>query len=379
MKLLICGDYVPYNRTISLNDNGDIDSIFNDFLPHIKESDYTVVNLEAPIVENLDSKSKIKKNGPHLRSNKNAIETLYKAGVNIITLANNHFRDYGNEGVETTLKYCRLLNMNVVGGGVNIESASKPLILNIENNKYIGILNICENEYSIASIETGGSNPFDIINNYYQIKELRSTVDYLFIIYHGGHEEYQLPNPYVKKVFRFFIDLGADAVVCHHAHCYSGYEIYQNKPIFYGLGNFSFDEKESETSAWNQGFAVQFNVDSMVQFKIIPYVQGGIIPGIKLLNEKEQETFDKHITMLNEIIASDDLLQQNFDSWGISHSKMYFSMLDPNNTNRIYSKLYSLGLIPKLKKKYLRLLLNLIRCESHRSMIINILNRNEGY
>lgn len=40
MKLLICGDYVPYNRTISLNDNGDIDSIFNDFLPHVKGEKY---------------------------------------------------------------------------------------------------------------------------------------------------------------------------------------------------------------------------------------------------------------------------------------------------------------------------------------------------
>lgn len=107
-------------------------------------------------------------------------------------------------------------------------------------------------------------------------------------------------------------------------------------------------------------------------------MQGSIIPGVKLLNRKEQENFDKHITVLNEIISSDDLLQQNFDSWGVNHAKMYFSMLDSNNTNRIYSKLYDLGFIPRLKDKYLRLLLNLIRCESHRNMIINILENGDS-
>ena len=375
MKLLICGDYVPYNRTVSLNDKIDVISIFNDFLPYIQESDYTIVNLEAPIIDNLASGSRIKKTGPHLRANKSTIETLYKAGVNVVSLANNHFRDYGDEGVKSTLELCPLFNINTVGGGLNIEAAVKPLILNVGKDRNIGVLNICENEYSIAGIQFGGANPFDLINNYYQIRELRAKVDYLFLIYHGGHEGYQLPNPSMKKNFHYFIDLGVDAVVCHHAHCYSGYEIYQNKPIFYGLGNFSFDENNPIFSIWNEGFAVQFDISANIQFKIIPYMQGSIIPGVKLLNRKEQENFDKHITVLNEIISSDDLLQQNFDSGGVNHAKMYFSMLDSNNTNRIYSKLYDLGFIPRLKDKYLRLLLNLIRCESHRNMIINILEK----
>lgn len=375
MKLLICGDYVPYNRTISLNDNGDIEFIFNDFLPYIIQSDYAVVNLEAPIVKSSTGKSKIKKNGPHLKANIGTIETLYKAGVNIVTLANNHFRDYGDEGVKDTLELCNLFNIKTVGGGVDIKAASKPLILNIDNGRNIGVLNICENEYSIAGIEYGGANPFDIISNYYQIKELKSKVDFLFLIYHGGHEGYQLPNPYMKKSFHYFIDLGVDVIVCHHAHCYSGYEIYHDRPIFYGLGNFSFDDNNTNKTIWNEGFAVQFDIKSGIQFKIIPYVQGSIIPGVKLLNQKEQNFFDKNIAELNEIIASDELLQQSFDSWGAKNEKMYFSMLDPNN-NRVYSKLYSLGMIPKPKDKYLRLLLNLIRCESHKNMIINILNKS---
>lgn len=378
MKLLVCGDYVPNARTVVLNNRGEIDSIFNDFLPYINESDYAIVNLEAPIINNLASKSKIKKNGPHLGANKSTIEVLHKAGVNIVTLANNHFRDYGDEGVQNTLETCNSFNINTVGGGLNIKDALKPLIVDIDNDRTIGIINICENEYSIAGSEHGGANPFDIISNYYQIKELKTKVNYLFLIYHGGHEGYQLPNPYMRRIFHYFVDLGVDVIICHHAHCFSGYELYKGKPIFYGLGNFSFDENEATHSIWNEGYAVQFDINSDIQFNVIPYIQGSNMPGIRLLNEKEQEAFYKRVAVLNEIIASDDLLQQNFDTWGTNHSRMYLSMLNPNNTNRIYSKLYTLGLIPKLRDKYLRLLLNLIRCESHRNMIINILSRNEA-
>lgn len=42
----------------------------------------------------------------------------------------------------------------------------------------------------------------------------------------------------MQEIYRFFVDIGADAVINHHQHCYSGYEVYKEKPIFYGLGNF---------------------------------------------------------------------------------------------------------------------------------------------
>lgn len=51
---------------------------------------------------------------------------------------------------------------------------------------------------------------------------------------HGGHEHYQLPSLRMQETYRFFIDAGADVVVNHHQHCFSGYEIYNNKYIFMG-------------------------------------------------------------------------------------------------------------------------------------------------
>ena len=43
----------------------------------------------------------------------------------------------------------------------------------------------------------------------------------------------------MKETYRFFVDCGADAVINHHQHCYSGYEYYKDKFICYGLGNFA--------------------------------------------------------------------------------------------------------------------------------------------
>ena len=46
---------------------------------------------------------------------------------------------------------------------------------------------------------------------------------------------------YIKPSSNLTRIVGADAVVNHHQHCYSGYEVYKDKPVFYGLGNLLFD------------------------------------------------------------------------------------------------------------------------------------------
>lgn len=56
---------------------------------------------------------------------------------------------------------------------------------------------------------------------------------------HGGIEHLPLPPKHLREVCNFFISEGCDAVVCHHNHI--AYEYVDNKPIFYGLGNFVFD------------------------------------------------------------------------------------------------------------------------------------------
>ena len=147
------------------------------------------------------------------------------------------------------------------------------------------------------------------ISQYYAIKQAREKADYVIVIVHGGHEHYQLPSTRMQETYRFFVDSGADAVVNHHQHCYSGYEFYENKPIIYGLGNFCFDNERKMPTTWYEGYAVQLIFSqNKIDIQLHPYVQCQDDLSVKFLTN--QEKFDKQIRALNSIILDDDKLRQ---------------------------------------------------------------------
>ena len=63
----------------------------------------------------------------------------------------------------------------------------------------------------------------------------------------------------MKELYHYFVDAGADVVINHHQHCYSGYEEYKGSPIFYGLGNFLFDNSDFRPQPWNEGYLVELD------------------------------------------------------------------------------------------------------------------------
>jgi len=154
-----------------------------------------------------------------------------------------------------------------------------PLILE-HCGKKIGVINACEHEFSIADNEHGGSNALDLINMQEDITEVRKEADFVVLILHGGIEQYHYPTPRMKRWYRHFVDLGADAVVNHHQHCINGYEVYKGKPIFYGLGNFYFPwGSQSRPDSWKYGYAVRLNLDHEISLKDIMLV-GTIYPAL---------------------------------------------------------------------------------------------------
>lgn len=162
-----------------------------------------------------------------------AVDAVKYAGFDVCTLANNHILDYGTTCCLDTKRLLEEDGIKTVGIGENLSRAADILYLKKENET-LAIINCCEHEFSIATEETAGANPLNPIQQYYKIQEARQSADYVLVIVHGGHEYYQLPSPRMKETYRFFIDAGADAVINHHQHCYSGYEEYKGKPIFMG-------------------------------------------------------------------------------------------------------------------------------------------------
>lgn len=307
IKLFIAGDVVP--KGIMPEDfKANRERIFGPVKPFINNADFSVVNLEAPIIRG--EKTPIQKSGPCLGVAASTVNVLKDVGFNVFTLANNHFFDQGQMGVEATIETCLAQAVNIVGGGKTEENARIPLILE-NDGKSVAIINACEHEFSIASKDHGGSNALDLIKMQEDIANARSKADHLVLILHGGIEHYQYPTPRMKRWYRHFVDLGADAVINHHQHCINGYEVYKSKPIFYGLGNFYFPwGSQSRPDSWNYGYAVNIFIDEEIGFELIPYKQ--TTEGVALRDKYE---FEKEIETLNYYIKDDNQLLFKFEDY----------------------------------------------------------------
>lgn len=371
MKLLIAGDYCPRGRYLEIIEKESADeSIFGEkIIDQFRSSDFAIVNLEAP-VKSRDSHA-INKSGGNLGTTESAIKVLKKLGVSVVTLANNHFRDYGHRSILHTLDILNKLNIMYVGGGKTLSEASEILYIGDDSCR-IAVINCCEREYSIAGTCSSGSNPISAIDQYYKIKEAKSKANYVVVITHSGIEHYQLPTLEMKKCYHFFIDAGADAVVNHHQHCYSGYEVYNGKPIFYGLGNFCFDHATKRNDKWNYGYLVElcFNA-SKIDFDIIPYEQSNATATVNSLINRV--SFDHKINELNSIIVDDKTLEQNYILYSKSNEHFYDPAFYTHN-NALFKILRRLGIYKGgMSDNQIKYLYDVVNCDSHRNRFLQYL------
>lgn len=327
MKILICGDYCPHGRVVPMLSQGAYDYVLKDVRTVTSEVDYAIVNLECPVSD--ENNRQIDKVGPNLRCSSKSIEALKWSGFDCVTLSNNHFLDYGESGVRGTLSSCEEYGLDTVGGGMNLNEASKVLYKEVEG-KRLAIVNCCEHEFSIATENTSGSNPLNIIQQFYTIRNAKEQADFVLVIVHGGVEHFWLPTERMKETYRFFINVGADAVINHHQHCYSGYEVYKEKPIFYGLGNFCFDG-EQQNERWTSGYMVmlEFDAKKCLKYELIPYRQCAEEPIVQLMKGAEKDVFFERIKEYNRIIADKETNRVAYEQWCAEHEDMYKSALNP--------------------------------------------------
>lgn len=362
MKITISGDFAEIGKIHSLIISKHFNE-FNELKRIFADQDYNIINFEFPIIEN---ELPIEKSGPHLRGGREAVELLKYCKINVCTLSNNHILDYGEKSCLKTERILNDENIQTVGVGRNISDARRALILDKEGVT-VGIINCCEHEFSVATNDSAGANPLNPINQYYDIQELRKKCNYVLVLIHGGSEYFNLPSPRMKELYRFFIDVGADVVINNHQHCFSGYELYKDKLIVYGLGNFLFDKLNPELpDSWEEGYSLQLILDAKgIQFNLIPFLQCKGTFVWRILTSKEHESFNKTINKLNTIIINDKQLQEAYEKWVKKNEKEYLRTFEPYNS-RIFNALYYRGLLPSfLAKRRLLRIYNMINCESH--------------
>jgi poly-gamma-glutamate synthesis protein (capsule biosynthesis protein) len=267
--------------------------------------------------------------------------------------------------------------IKTVGVGNNLSEAAETLFIE-RGGETLAIINCCEHEYSIATETTAGANPLNPIQQYYKIQEARDVANYVLVIVHGGHEHYNLPSPRMQELYRFFIDSGADAVVNHHQHCYSGYEIYKEKPIFYGVGNFCFDRlNDGLPASWHEGYMVElsFGGNDGVKFRLIPYNQCKKEATVVLMNDKERDAFFQSIRQLNTVISDTSKLKRKHEEWMDSNGRGFEYQFFPYKNHWLISANIRRMFPSFLSKQRLLVLQNHFECESHRDRSLFALNK----
>lgn len=246
----------------------------------LTQSNYVVANVEAPVTSATTSaiKTLVHVSDPRIS------ETLRSINANVWNLANNHTMDCGAEGLKDTLNYASSSGALVVGAGLNLEQASKPLILENDGVK-VGIVSVTSH-FAVPATETDAGcfmwDDFKLIKQ--RIEQVKKECDYCVVVVHGGEEFSQIPLPYARDKYKKYLSLGADIVVGHHPHVPQNYETFGDKIIFYSLGNFIFDTDYQRN---------QRNTDVGVLIKILFDKKGFTFESMAIKINRELNTIER--------------------------------------------------------------------------------------
>lgn len=290
-KLLFLGDtyfgetyqFEPkFNHGVNIIQENGYEYFFENVKELLYSSDYTVINLETPLIKPLSNVTYSAK--PYLHWGDPELSVIYfsKYYIDAVSLGNNHTMDHGTAGFNSTINILSKSNIEFFAAGINTEEASKPLIKNINGFRF-AVLGGFEYRKSYDSLynfyakdTSGGVNMLDAETISSKIKELKAAEPGIFVIIfpHWG-SNYKPANDRQKIIARRLIDAGADLIIGHGAHTLQEIEEYKTKIILYSIGNFIFNApgRFSSSEAKPYGLACQLLVnDSDISMKLFPFL-----------------------------------------------------------------------------------------------------------
>lgn len=251
-SLIAVGDIMLGGRTTAAIKEHGADYPLDAVLPLLQRSQLVLGNLEGPFARKAQ---KMARNFSY-RVNPALAMALARAGVNVMTLANNHLLDCGRAGVVETLEALARANIAALGAGINTEAAHVPVIREVGGLR-IGLLGYYWNSRCAARENLPGSamdTPEALASD---IGRLRGQVDRVVVTFHWGIPYEREPLPEDRAKARFAIDCGADVVIGHHPHVIQPIEVHRGRPIIYSVGNFAFGSGNSKA----EGLLVALQLD----------------------------------------------------------------------------------------------------------------------
>lgn len=322
MKILFASDlgFRIYDKYIG---NAALDRIFASLQPALDEADFRMVNLETPFNNNF---TPIVKSGPNTRSLPEFVYALNVLRADAVGLANNHIGDYGKDGIDLTLNTLHENGFPTLGAGSNLEEAYRPHVFE-KDGQTVAVLAICENEYGIAGTNTPGAAGYRVGLTARAILREKANGHSVVVYFHGGNEDNPYPSPGKQELYRFFIDIGADAVLAMHTHCPQGYEFYNGKPIVYSMGNFYYAAAKVGTrvnpdDVFYYGYMTMLDFsDGAVTMKLFPYHYD--LDGMELLQGERLAVFNRYLEEICKPIHDAEELQRFFDGWCLIGGTIY--------------------------------------------------------
>lgn len=370
--MIIGGDLVPTKSNFELFKNGDIDELIGiNLKERMLTVDYRILNLEVPLT---DKENQIDKNGPNLIAPTYTINGIKRLNPSLLSLANNHILDQNTDGLNSTLNILNDCNINHIGAGKNIKEANSYKIFEKGGIK-VAFYAVAEHEFSIASENSPGANPFDPLYTLDKIEEIKKLADYLIVLYHGGKEHYRYPSPNLQKITRRIVEKGADLVICQHSHTIGCEEKYQNSKIVYGQGNFIFDRSNNEH--WKTSLLIELTFTTNMKVSYIPIIKNNNT--IRIADEKKSKEIIDSFYKRSEEIKKKNFVENNWRKYCSSLEADYLGHLIGLNRylakiNEIFKNIFLNIYLDKNKKLKI---LNLIECEAHKEIIETILKRKK--
>jgi len=304
--LCIAGDWAPIRGFKKIIET-DPASIYGDLGSIIQSTDLSIVNLEAPLSDQVNP---VCKSGAVFKGESRHIRGLTCLPFDAVTLANNHVFDFGPVAFQDTLDLLEKNQIQWLGAGMSIEEAATPLILTANNLK-IGILNFSEGEDLTGAGKNPGVMGWEIPWLEERVKALKQEVDRVIVIAHCGLEYIPFAPPYVMDAYEKLAEAGADAIIGHHPHVPQGIKFHKGVPICSSLGNFVFYQ-DTELYWRKLGYMVKIGMtkEALVSLDLIPYQIRD--HGLAALKTRDQEYF---FTRFKEISLPLDTKKGITDAW----------------------------------------------------------------
>lgn len=209
------------------------------------------------------------------RADPESMDLLKQMGTDLVSLANNHVYDYGEEAMLDTANLLQQADIQYVGGGRNIEEAKRPAFFDISGIRvgFVAASNAEKMRYTPQAEEDspGVLLAYDTAEFNQMIEDASKECDFLIVYIHWGDEDTNDFNDLQQEMGREFLDSGADIVVGGHPHVLQGMEYVDGKPIVYSMGDFWFNDETKYTGL----LKLSIGQDGLKEMSFVPCMQDG--------------------------------------------------------------------------------------------------------